>query len=261
MIGFADSLRYAADCETFARERLGFDPDPWQSRAMATTKATLLCTSRQIGKSTTTAIIATHEAVHIPDALVLIIAPTQRQSSLLFRKVSRYLKSLDDPVEDLVEDNRLSCVLRSGSQVVALPGDPDNLRGYSAPSLVILDEAAFLGDGMVEAVLPMLAVSDGRLMLLSTPNGRQGYFHDAWFDAEADWNRIRVPATECPRISEKFLADQRRKMPEWRYRQEYFCEFADTVNSIFGHDLVDAAIDPSIRPLFSRADLALMGVA
>jgi hypothetical protein len=61
--GFADAIRYAADCEAFARERLGFVPDPWQSKAMKVAGPTLMLTSRQIGKSTTTAVIATHEAV------------------------------------------------------------------------------------------------------------------------------------------------------------------------------------------------------
>jgi len=259
VIGFADALRYAASCEAFARARLGFEPDPWQAKAMTAQGPTLLNCSRQSGKSTTTAAIACHEAVHVPDALVLVIAPTQRQSSLLFKKVSRFLKSLNDPVEELVEDNKQSCTLKSGAQVFALPGDPDTLRGFSAPTLVILDEAAFLPEGMVEAVLPMLAVSDGRLMALSTPNGRQGYFYEAWHDLEADWTRIRVPATDCPRIKPSFLERMRRKMPEYKFRQEFFCEFADTDNQIFGSELIDAAISADVKPLFSQQQLIDMG--
>ena len=54
----------------------------------------------------------------------------------------------------------------------------------------------------------MLAVSGGRLIALSTPFGKRGWFHAAWRSAE-DWDRVKVTAEQCPRISAEFLVEER----------------------------------------------------
>jgi hypothetical protein len=52
--------------------------------------------------------------------------------------------------------------LANGARLVSLPGDPDTLRGYSAPKLIIKDEAALVSDAMQAALDPMLASSNKR---------------------------------------------------------------------------------------------------
>ena len=93
--------------------------------------------------------------------LVLLVSPSLRQSRELFAKVIGFLKELE-PVEQLEEDNNSSCTLANGARIVSLPGDPDTVRGFSAPKLIIKDEAAYIGDAMQAAIDPMLAVSEGR---------------------------------------------------------------------------------------------------
>ena len=105
-----------------------------------------------------------------------------------------------EPHPIMEEDNRLSFTLSNGSRVVSLPGTAETVRGFSAPSLIIEDEAAFVADGLYRAVRPMLAVSGGRLILLTTPFGRRGHFFEAWEDGGEAWQRIEVPASQCPRI-------------------------------------------------------------
>jgi hypothetical protein len=200
----ASELRCALDPVVFAEERLGFTPDPWQARVMRSpAKRVLLNCSRQSGKSTTTAILALHHAIYYPRSLILMISPSLRQSRELFVKAQSFFKVLDAQPR-LDEDNRLSMALKNGSRVVALPGDPGTIRGFSAPSLIIEDEAGFVADGLYRAVRPMLAVSGGRLILLSTPNGKFGHFYEAW-EGDEEWERIKVPATDCPRINPEFL--------------------------------------------------------
>ena len=94
-----------------------------------------------------------------------------------------------DTKPHLGEDNRLSMSLDNGSRVVALPGDSDTIRGFSSPALIIEDEAAYVDDGLYRAIRPMLAVSGGRLILLSTPNGRRGHFFESW-QGDETWERI-----------------------------------------------------------------------
>jgi hypothetical protein len=69
------------------------------------------------------------------------------------------------------------------------------------------------------------AVSQGRLICLSTPDGKRGFFHEAWANGGADWHRIEVPADKVPRITSAFLAEERPALAESCFRQEYLCQF------------------------------------
>jgi hypothetical protein len=115
--------------------------------------------------------------------------------------------------------------LTNASRVVCLPCREDTVRGYSNVSLLIIDEAARVPDDLYRAVRPMLAVSNGRLICLSTPFGKRGFFHDAWVNGGSDWSRIEVPGERCPRISAEFLAGERRALGESIFRREYGCSF------------------------------------
>jgi hypothetical protein len=205
----------------------------------STARWVLLNCCRQSGKSTTTAIVAVHQAVYDP-GLVLCVSPTLRQSRELFSKVIGFLKNLE-PVEPLLEDNKSSCELANGSRIVSLPGDPDTVRGYSAPKLVIQDEAGYIPDAMTAALAPMLAVSRGRQIDMSSPNGRRGNFYEAWHHGEGA-ERIRITGRECPRIDEAFLDEMRGKLGPMLFSQEFEGEFIDSDTSAFSSELIELAL-------------------
>ena len=93
---------------------------------------------------------------------------------------------------------------------MALPGTEKTVRSYSGVRLLVVDEASRVDDALYGSVRPMLAVSQGRLVALTTPWGKRGWFYRAWSEGGADWERHRVPATDCPRISPAFLEEERR---------------------------------------------------
>jgi len=138
---------------------------------------------------------------------------------------------------------------------VALPGKEGTIRGFSGVDLLIIDEASRVDDALYGSVRPMLAVSGGRLVALSTPWGKRGWWFSAWEDGGADWERVRVDATECPRISASFLEEERRSLPALLFQSEYECAFTDTTDSVFSTDDIYAALTAEVAPLF--APLAL----
>jgi hypothetical protein len=227
----ADDLRLALDPVVFAEE-LGIQPDPWQERVLRWNgKRLLMCCARQTGKSTVASILALHRALYYPQSLVLLVSPSLRQSSELFRKVTDMLDRLKIR-PTLVEDNKLSCTLANKSRIVSLPSSEGTIRGFSGASLIIEDEAARVPDDLYRAVRPMLAVSSGRLILMSTPFGKRGHFYEEWVQG-VGWERVKVTALECPRISREFLEEERRSLGEWWWRQEYLCEFMEATDSVF----------------------------
>jgi hypothetical protein len=170
----------------------------------------------------------------------------------LFRKVVGLYRALGRPVPAVAE-NRTALELANGSRVVALPGDPDGIVGYSAPRLVVMDEAARCRDELYLAVRPMLAVGKGKLLCCSTPFGKRGFLWQEWGSDSAAWHRVKVTADHCPRISPAFLEDERRALGQRWYDQEYRCEFTEAVNAVFSTDDVLRAMSGDVEPLFTTA--------
>src|SRR6266545_6393727 len=219
----------------------GRRPDPWQAKLLtSTSRRMLLLCSRQAGKSLTAAALALRDAFLQPGALVLLLSPTQRQSGELFKdKVKRLYSGLARPVP-CTQESALTMELTNGSRIVALPGDEETVRGYSGVTTLIVDEAARVPDALYYSIRPMLAVSKGRLVCLSTPWGRLGWFFDTWKGDER-WERVKITAEQCPRIPPEFLAEERKALGEHWYAQEYWCEFRDTVDSVLSYDDIMAA--------------------
>lgn len=214
----------------------GTDLDPWQESVLDTkTKNQILNCARQVGKSTVVAIKALHRAVFREEQLVLIIAPSLRQSQELFKKVLYYGRQVAD-IPDKTEDNQLSLAFTNGSRIVSLPGSPKTVRGYSGASLVIIDEAAFAEKGLFAAVMPMISVSDGDMMLLSTPNGKMGFFWDAWSKGGADWEKYEIPWWKCPRHSEERLMAHKSVIGDYQFSVEYECQFRDAQDAVFSYE-------------------------
>jgi hypothetical protein len=194
-----------------------------------------------------------HCADYEPAGLILLVSPSLRQSRELFAKVTDFLRALE-PAPALDEDNKLSCMLGNGSRIVSLPGDPKTIRGFSAPALVIEDEAAYVDDELDGAIRPMLAVSRGRLVLLSTPNGRRGHFCEIWHSGEG-WRRIAIAGRDCPRITVEFLDAERKALGPMVFEQEYCGQFVDAASSAFSSELVELALVDDFEP-FAPAALA-----
>lgn len=273
-------------------DAIGAEADPWQKEVLdCNDLRMLLCCSRQAGKSQTAAAMALREAICNPPAEVLIISKALRQSAELLRKVKElhrgllgnlptrkkdriskpplpYFKWLkreelyDQKFEAYRErrkadERALSMDFANGSRIISLPGKADTIVGFSAIDLLIIDEAARTGDDLYRSVRPMLAVSKGRLLALSTPFGKRGWFWEEWKRCEdykregkkPAWKQFQIRADQCPRIDKEFLKEEFFSIGERWYAQEYCCEFRDTVDSVFSYDDIQATIDDEIEPL------------
>jgi hypothetical protein len=236
------SLRLALDPAQVLRLQ-GLEPDPWQRDVLRSPAPyTLLCCSRQSGKSTTLAALALHTALVYPDALILLLSPSLRQSTELFRKVRSAWLALERPLPaESASQTRLE--LANGARIVSLPGREATLRSFSGPRLVIIDEAARVPDDLYRSVRPMLAVSRGRMVALSTPFGQRGFFWREWAHGGDVWKRVRVTWRECPRIDAAFIAQERQALGESWVRQEYVCSFEALEGLVFPDFAERCAVD------------------
>ena len=245
----ADSWRYRNNPVRFASEVLGIQPDANQSGVLSVeAQRVILACHRQFGKSTTAAIKAIHHATHSPDSLTIIVAPTLRQGGLLLDTIHRFARKLDLEIKP-DKYNRPALVLPNNARVVAVPSEEHNIRGFSAVSLLLIDEAARVSDEVWSAVLPMVATVNGAIWLMSTPMGKRGFFADMWHNGDANWRRIRVTADQSARISKTVLDEQRNSLSKRQFAQDYLCEFGDFDDQVFRTNIIERAFKKGIEPL------------
>lgn len=228
--------------------KAGLPPDPWQVDLLDddTRNVFVLC-CRQAGKSTGAAAKAFKRA-RVPRSLVLLIAPTLRQSGELFRKVLQFWKPVrkEMPAESF---SKLTVEFKNGSRIIALPGNEDTVVGFSAPDLIIIDEASLIADSLYMYLRPMLSIRKGQLVCLGTPRGKRGFFFDTLMDPESRASKYTVTAPEIPRHSPEFLEEERRVMGQYWFEQEYMCVFHDLTDSLFSLDQIEAATTEHIEAL------------
>lgn len=239
------------DIVTFVRNRLGFSPDAVQEEILLASQGSgIVNCSRQWGKSTVGAAMLLHEAWTKPGSLCMVASVAEKQSSELVRKVETFAARMGLRLKgDGTHEHSLA--LPNGSRIVALPGTEGSTRGYSV-SLLLVDEASRVPDDVYFALRPTVAMGGGfdaegvgipgRIWLLSTPFGKQGFFWREWDKGGEGWARFTVKGENCPRFGKEFLEAERRSMGDEIFAQEYCCHFSDRTGSIFDRELMDDAM-------------------
>jgi len=221
-------------------KNLDFAPDKLQTKILdSESNRLLLCCSRQWGKSTVAAAKALHIAVTKPKSLILVSSASKRQSLELL-ETARSLAPAD------TKGRGETLKFPNGSRIVALPENPRTVRGFSAASMVIIDEAAFVRDTFFQAITPTLATTNGALWLLSSAGEEKGFFYETWSAQPKGWQLYQATAADCPRISKEFLEAERITRGEDTFDREYFCKFSAGPTQFLEKDLILAAFDDSI---------------
>lgn len=245
----SDDLAYSLDSVLWTKEVLGFKPDNWQAKLLRSRQRKIILNcSRQSGKSTTCAALGLHESIYRRPSFGLVIAPSQDQSAELMMKFDEFRGAVELPSEYLSTDTKLAVKFANGNRFVARPGSEKTARSFSAVTLLLEDESSRVLDDLYNTVRPMLAVSNGRHILMSTPFGKRGHFFKIWSEQRDLWEWYEIPAEMCPRITPEFLAEEKRTNP-W-FEQEYHCKFLETEGQCFSNSTIEKMFDTDVKPLW-----------
>ena len=239
------------DPAIWAKEVLGLNPDPWQADLLRSRSPRIILNcSRQSGKSTICAALGLHESISRRPSFGMAIAPSQDQSGELMMKFDEFRGAVELSSDYLDTDTKLAVKFANGNRFIARPGSAKTSRGKSAVTLLLEDEASWVDDLLKQSVSPMLAVSGGRYIMMSTPFGKRGHFFETWMNAK-NWEKYEVTADMCPRITKDHLQQELDDgMTRNFWLQEYYFQFMDTDYQIFSYDVVQSAFDdPQVKPL------------
>ena len=209
----------------WAESALNFHPDDYQKEIFTErSNRILILAPRQTGKSTAVAVRVLYEAMSEDNAVILLASASSRQSGQIMEKARKMAKNLNlDILPPPSKCDGFS--LSNGSEIISLPDNEETIRGFSAPRMIVVDEAAFASEELYKALEPMLLVSNGTFILLSTPNGQTGYFYDQWHDENGPWTKLKGSLERCPRVSAEAIETIRQSTAKEIFEQEFECKF------------------------------------
>jgi hypothetical protein len=163
----------------------------------------------------------------------VIVSSTKPQAIEFIRKIKDLVKSSPMHVffkivmkerESKSEITLKNHKTNTESRIISVPAT-DAARGYSA-DLVIVDEAAFIENGdyiFNQVVEPMTQATKGKIMLLSTPNGKQGFFWNCYNSPY--WSVYQFDWTANPNTTEKEMEEKKKRMTTMEFKSEYEAQF------------------------------------
>lgn len=232
--------------------------DEWQKEVLKTEGNMILCSGRQVGKSTIVAVKSGEFCCKNNNVSLLIISATERQAEELFIKCLNYIsqkypnlisKGKDRPTKHLMR-------LKNGSVLRCLPTGIAGIgiRGFTINGL-IADECAYINEDVWTSVTPMLMTTGGWQWLLSTPHGKAGYFYDRYNDPtfkifhvnseEVITNRdISANWSQAQREGALAHLERAKKtMSSRQFAQEYMGQFIDSLMSFFPDNLIKSCMN------------------
>ena len=222
---------------------------------------------RQIGKSFTGAMRAVALCDMTARRDFLIASPSERQSMEAVEKCKQHIEAFKTckVAEEIVERDAPGALMKSAtivfennSRIIAVPGKPDTVRGFSAD--IWMDEFAFFEDPAAtwKAILPSISNPLKGLktaFLTSTPNGKSGRgkrFYDIVTDKGAidpeqmppqymagAWSIHRTPITlAAPELGTDLDELRGAVDDEETWKQEFLALFIDGSSVLLPYDLM-----------------------
>lgn len=167
------------------------------------------------------------------------IAPTYAQGKAI---AWDYMKHYAAPIPGVrFHESELRVDYPGGSQVRIYGADnPDSLRGLYFDGVVLDEYGLMRPETLPEIIGPTLIDRQGWCLVMGTPKGKN-QFWKAWMDAaqDATWFAASYPASQTGVLQAEELIDDRRRMTEDEYAQEYECSFEASVKgAVFAKEML-----------------------
>lgn len=256
--------------------------DKWQQDFLDHKGNAILCTGRQVGKTTIMAHKAARRLLSQKNCKIIIASISEDQAKLIIVMILTYLEQ--HARKQLYPKGQLKPTLvkinlRNGSEVRARPvgNTGDALRGFTG-HVLILDENSRMNEVIMSAAKPILLTTGGEIWICSTPFGKQGFFWET-FKANKDkedpmFKVFHISSEEViynrPKSKDwdeskrenriKFLENEKETMSQLQYGQEYLGLFIDDLRRLLTDEEIDEVLtikQEEQEEIMKNADYAL----
>lgn len=171
------------------------------------------------------------------NACSIFVEPTNKQCKKVFREVRKAVEAT--PVCVTANESTLDITFTNGSQILFISGESDvsALQGYvcSNGGMLIIDEAAFIHDEVMQALFPTTDVHKAKTIMASTPRFRALTFYDYFVEGlNKKGNIITHDWAGFTLLTPEKLEFYKRSLPKNLFSNYYLGEFTDFGSGVFG---------------------------
>jgi len=232
----ARAQRLSKDPVRFFRQVVGFEPTSYQKEFIQLFLDSQFLAARwcrQSGKTWIVSALLLWYVLTHPDSWIAVVGPSWRQSKLIVRRVTYFLKKL--PPGMYLKPMKTVIRFTNGSLIEAYPCNPDTIRGPTL-NLVYVDEFNFVRDDedLYDAILFTIGTTNGKFLCTSTPWSTDSVFYKIFNHKDfSDFARSHVSWEQAvePKgpLKQKILEKIRKQFAEdpWRWKREMEAEWAE----------------------------------
>lgn len=197
--------------------------------------------SRQCGK-TVFAEIMMIEYLCIPHTFNAYISPTFAQGKKVFSELTQLLEGTGIIRRANAADLKIESTYGATLKFFSMES-PTSIRGNTVSGLLVMDEAAFFPiqlssgeDPYYNVIFPIMKARKPKVLVISTPNGRQGMFYDLYlkaFNNEKGYYQLTATIYDDDLITDEEIEALKRGYPPIAFRQEFEVEFLDNALTVF----------------------------
>ena len=198
------------------------------------------------------------------------ISPTYSQG----RKVYKELVSLLEPTGIIKKANSSTLTIETiyDSTFQAFSMDsPNSIRGYTVSGILVLDECAFFPDTLTDGrepwssvIMPITKARKPKVLIISTPKGRRGFYYDMYLKAVAGENGYKeISATifDDELLTPEEIEEIRKSVSPLAFQEEFECKFLDSSLTFFRgfEDCFSDYVFNDREPIYVGVDLSSTG--
>lgn len=209
-------------------------------------KVLVIKAKRQVGKNFLgTAVLLNYCSMGKINA---ILEPSLNQCRRVFKQITKALAR--SGLLASCNASTLTIEFKNGAEIMfKSAAQGDNLRGDTITGILIIDEAAFIEDDIIETILPTIDANNANLMIISTPLFTSGYFYEEYISdglnkLVLDWNKYDTSEF----LSATKLEEYRKRLSPNKFKSEYLGQFI-TENGLLFNNLEGCIGKPSSEDL------------
>ena len=197
--------------------------------------------SRQCGK-TVFAEIMMIEYLCRPNTFNAYISPTFAQGKKVFAELTQLLEGTGIVKKANAQDLKIESIYGATLKFFSMES-PTSIRGNTVSGILVMDEAAFFPtqlstgeDPYYNVIFPIIKARKPKVLVISTPNGRQGMYYDLYlkaFNEEKGYHQLTATIYDDDLITKEEIEELKRGYPPLAFKQEFEVEFLDNALTVF----------------------------
>lgn len=197
--------------------------------------------SRQCGKTVFSEIMMI-EYLCIPHTFNAYISPTFAQGKKVFAELTQLLDGTGIIKKSNAADLKIESVYGATLKFFSMES-PTSIRGNTVSGILVMDEAAFFPtqlstgeDPYYNVIFPIIKARKPKVLVISTPNGRQGMYYDLYlkaFNGEKGYYQLTATIYDDDLITNEEIEELKRGYPPLAFKQEFEVEFLDNALTVF----------------------------